>query len=254
MTTELVPAKLTEQALSIDRIAAENQLVFLNGQPNSGFATALRVAGAINALRTALTPNLMGGVMALQDSSLGFRTDKKDKGGYPIEAVRDCLIEAVLRGARPYGNEFNVIAGRCYLTKEFYTRVVPDLPGVSELDVRLSVPRTYDKGAIVECTASWKFKGQTQSLTPSAGKAVRELAVKVNEGMGADAILGKATRKAYKAIHDQITGWKSSDGEVDDGEIEAEFMKPANHRKRGAKASKLNEPPAEGDGGMGERP
>lgn len=243
MTTALVPADLSKQATYLDTVASENQLVMLNG--SSGFAMALRVAYAVGRLRAELTADVMKHIMLLQNSSLGFRTDKKE--GYPLEVVRDCLIEAVLRGGRPYGNEFNIIAERCYLTKEFYTRFVPCLPEVTEVSVSLGVPRMAgDKGAIVDCTATWKLAGRGQSLNTSPGKPVREIAVRVNAGMGADAILGKATRKAYKAIHDQITGWCTSDGEIEEAQPGDAYepSTPATTTKRQAKPSPLNEEPA----------
>jgi hypothetical protein len=243
LTTALVPANLTEQALSLDKLAQENQLVMLNGE--SGFVTALRMAYAIGTLTKALSEQVMGPLLALKNRSLGYRTDEatRKEGPYPMEIVRDCLIEAVLRGARPYGNEFNIIADRCYLTKEFYTRIVPELPGVTEVAPCIGLPRLVgEKGAVVDCTATWKLNGQKQSLRPSPGKDVREIAVRVNTGMGTDAILGKATRKLYKAIHDQITGWSTADGEIE-VEEPGDAYEPRTTTKRAAKSSPLNDPP-----------
>lgn len=251
MTTDLIPANLNEQCLSLDRIAAENQLSVLNG--DTGFATALRIAYAIGTLRDALPDQVLKPFLALQNTALGFYTDKPD--GYPVATVRDCLIEAVLRGARPYGNELNIISGRCYLTKSFYVRAVPALPGMTEVSVSLSVPRLAgDKGAIVDAVASWKLHGQPQTLNCSPGKAVREIAVRVNSGMGTDAILGKATRKAYKAIHDQVTGWNTADGELEE-DATAGAVTIERSGKRGLKTSKLNDQPAaeDGEGQLGDR-
>jgi hypothetical protein len=78
--------------------------------PAGTFTMASRMAAGIRALRAALTPEIMQDIMALQGSSLGFRTDKDKEGGYPVEVVKECMIEAVLKGARVINNETNIIA------------------------------------------------------------------------------------------------------------------------------------------------
>ena len=42
------------------------------------------------------------------------------------------------------------------------------------------------------------------------------LPIRVNKGMGADAVLGKATRKAYAWLLEKISGTNVADGEASD--------------------------------------
>lgn len=175
------------------------------------FAKAFAMASGIQQLRQLITVPMMSVIMPLQGTSLGFRTDKDREGGYREDVVKECLIEAVLRGANVVGNEFNIIAGRTYLTKEFFQRATGQLEGVSDLKLHPGLPRISPAGAVVPFKVTWKKFGKSDEV-------VRDIAVKVNSGMGADAIIGKATRKALKAAYEQITGSTTlPDGDIDDG-------------------------------------
>ena len=76
------------------------------------FARAFQMAAGIRMLKAAITKEMMADLMDLQGSPLGFRTDKDKDGGYPEAVVKECAIEAALRGAYWVGNEFNIIAIR----------------------------------------------------------------------------------------------------------------------------------------------
>ena len=181
---------------------------------NAGaFDRAFRLANGVNQLRKMLTPALMAPVMNLQCTALGFRTDKDRDGGYPENVVKECLIEAVLRGVMPTSNEFNIIAGRTYITKEGFARLVREFPGMSNLRLTIGVPKTRDGGALVTCQASWKLDGKEDSIE-------REFAVKLNAGMGADGAVGKATRKTLAAVYGVLTGSEHSvsDGDANDND------------------------------------
>lgn len=157
---------------------------------------------------------LVPAIRPLVGTHLGFRTDKP----YSDDVVADCLTEAVIHDVRWVGNEMNIIAGRMYRTKEHYTRKVGELPGLTDLDPVPSIPRlTSDgAGAIVHYKATWKLNGVPQTID-------RDFAIRVNNGMGADAITGKATRKMLAAIHARVTGSAQSmvDIETDIGDIAA---------------------------------
>lgn len=200
--------------MSADKIAAMEAVItqcslqHMDGA--SQFEAMFKMAAGMRELRTLITDDAMKDVMQLQNTSLGFRTDKA-QGGYPVDIVKDCVIEASLRGLRPVGNEFNIISGRMYVTKEGFARLVREFPGLSDLKLTPSVPKTRDGGALVEFKATWNLHGLPDSL-------VREFPVRVNTGMGADAIIGKATRKMLAAIYGQLTGSEHAlpEGEVDD--------------------------------------
>ena len=173
---------------------------------------ALAVAGAMQDLRRAMdAPGVMDSIMSLQGTSLGFRTDKDSSGGYPVDVVRDCGIDAALQGCYHVGNEFNIIVGRCYITKEGMGRKLSSIEGLG-YSITPGIPKMAGQGAVQPMEVSWKYKGQT-------GQKTIEVCVRVNQGMGADAIIGKATRKARAWLFQHITGQEVPDGEIGDEPI-----------------------------------
>lgn len=206
-----VPASCAE----IERVAQECSLVL--AEADGKFERAFLMAAGIQRLRALIGPEEMGPIMALQGTPLGFRTDKdketnKDGGyGYPIDVVKEAVIEAVLRGVYPVGNEFNIIAGRCYITKEGYQRKVREYPRLTDLRIMLQIPLMKAGGAVVPCSATWKVNGEPDTVE-------RDIPVKVNLGMGVDAVLGKATRKLLASVWQRLTGSlvAEPEGDVDD--------------------------------------
>lgn len=189
------------------------------------FMQAVRMAQGISALRAALSDQFVQSVlMPLQGSKLGFLTDKDKDGGYGLHVVRDCCIEAMLRGFNVVGNEFNIIAGGFYGAKAGWERKVGEYPGLTDLVHQPGVPQLVgDKGALVPYVLTWRLNG-----TPMALRCLQEkdgadlrIPIKVNAGMGSDAILGKAARKilfrAYQRINGSTLG--ASEGEVGDEAI-----------------------------------
>ena len=174
------------------------------------FERAFFTSQGILALRECLTP-FGPMLMNLKGSRLGFRTDEATrKGGeYSVDQVLDCTLEAVMLGARPAGNEFNIIAAGPYLTKEFFARALREFPGLSDLEIVLDVPKQSAGGAIVEAKADFHLAGSPVHLE-------RTIPIRVNAGQGADAILGKARRKFAAQIIEILTGSVRSlpEGEV----------------------------------------
>lgn len=200
---------------AIERVVAECQLTELDAQGR--FGRAFTLARGMKQLRQLITDEMLTEVMELQGSALGFRTDKDGSGGYPAAVVKECLIEATLRGVFPVGNEFNVISGRAYITKEGMGRLVREFPGFANLKLMPGVPRNVGGGAIVPYRATWTLGGVPDAIE-------REIPIRVNSGMGADAILGKAERKILAAIFRQLTGSEHSipEGEVGDEPIDVQ--------------------------------
>lgn len=171
-------------------------------------ARAFKIAEGVTRIRALVKAHVQQ-VMPLQGSALGFKTDKDSQGGYGPDAVAECATEALLRGLRLTGNEWNIIGGRCYVAQAGCARLVAELPGVTDLELSPGIPLLRDGGAIVEYAAAWKLDGKPMSLS-------RKIPVRVNNGMGADAILGKAKRKMLAAIYERLTGSVLSEGEADD--------------------------------------
>jgi hypothetical protein len=199
-------------------------------------ARSIRRSVGIQQLRKVLTDDVMKIFMNLQSSSLGFKTDrdrppkdfqgdiKKWKPGYPMEVVRECLIEALMRGLQPNDNEFNILAENMYVAKNGIKRLVMEWPGLTDFRKSILVPIKDErtKTAHVGAHATWLLGGKFQKLDLDLEKLENEqlrdarLSIKVNYGMGDDAIQGKAERKLYKAVYDVLTGGNSG---IEDGEV-----------------------------------
>jgi len=180
---------------------------------------AVSLAKGIRTLRETLSSALMAHVfMPLQGSPLGFLADKV----YDESTVKECLIQALIMGLRPINNEFNIIGGKAYAAKNGLERIVRSWPGLSALTIDLSVPQMAgDKGAMVAVRASWLLNGKRceysrqQSKTEDGEMFDNRIAVRVNSGMGADAIHGKAYRKTYKGILDLLSNGALSIDDAD---------------------------------------
>ena len=180
---------------------------------------AMVTARAIDALRNAITKPFMAQVMSLMNSPLGFKTDLPKKGEtrtYSEQEVKDVLVAALLNGVYPYDNEFNIIAGNLYIAQAGYRRKVREIPGLTDLELQPGIPTEHNGRTVVRFGATWKLNGDTQRLLDAEGKPGRYFAASAYLG-APDAIVGKATRKALKAIYDQVTG--SEHTGQDDSEV-----------------------------------
>jgi hypothetical protein len=81
------------------------------------FFKPIVMAMAIKDLRDALTPEAMSAVKELAGTSLGFMTDRKPNDQYSIDVIRECVVEAMIRGVGVVGNQFNIIASRFYMAR-----------------------------------------------------------------------------------------------------------------------------------------
>jgi hypothetical protein len=181
-----------------------------------GFQKAFLMAEGIRKLKELLTNEYMAPIMELQGSKLGFRTDK-DKGqggakgpGYPLEVVKDCIVEAVLNGLQVTGNHFNIIAGNMYATKEGTGYKLNTMKGLT-YEIVLSLPRinTDKTGAAVDATIKWSFKNEN-------GSQVVPIPVKMDSYTSVDSIMGKARRKANAWLISRITGTDFPEGETEE--------------------------------------
>lgn len=213
----------TNELMDVDAILGEYELSHLEGL--GGFAKSVKLARGMALLQKAIQPH-MGELMAMRGSKLGFRTDRDstDKP-YPESVIRDALVEGMLRGARPVGNEINVIGGNCYLTREFFERRLRELDGLTDLEIEEGVPANAgERGALVEMHATWRLHGRPMRLdcAKSEDRDTR-IPVRMNAGMGADAVLGKARRKLLARIYARCTGseWAQAEAEEDivDGQV-----------------------------------
>ena len=190
---------------AIEKAIASCKPEILETQPV--FVRTLALARGIRDIRLALTDDVMKVVMSLRGSPLGFLTDRDSKPEkYSVEEVRECIAEGMLRGLMPIGNEINIISGRMYAAKAGLRRLITEIPGLTDLNVEVGSQTPATNGTVlVECYAAWLINGQRGSLdcceqTVEGIKRDTRIAVKVNNGMGPDAVAGKAERKLYARI------------------------------------------------------
>lgn len=210
---------LADKLAALDQFAEENSLALLTDN-KGGFTAAIAMADAIGQLKLMLTDDIMRPFMALQGTSLGFKTDrdalKERDPWYDVNTVRDVLIEATIKGFKLVGNQVNIIGGRFYATKEgFENWFLQNARAgkITDLDVKLSVPKIIaENEAHVTGTISWKHDGAAEKIENVV------IPIRINKGQGADAILGKARRKLLQQAHSKITGTIVTDGEIGDAD------------------------------------
>ena len=216
-------AEVQSQVATIQSIAGECAAA-LAGTADE-FAKGLALARGMRQLREAFTPAIMADVGDLAGNPLGFNVDRPNNksGPYSREELRDGVIHAMIKGARLVGNEFTLISGRAYLNKEHYERRLRELEGFADLDIQAGVPSMAGGGgALVPITATWTFRGQPFSLERTLRKSAdgtaddRRIPVRINNGQGADAAVGKATRKLLAQIHRRLTGSNMSEDDQED--------------------------------------
>lgn len=182
------------------------QLV-ISSRALDGFERANLVAQAIGDLKEKLDRKYMAPIMALQGNRLGFKVDKP----YDEDTVKNCLIEAVLSGVQPTGNQFNIISGNTYITKEGFKYLLDNWEGLT-WEITPGLPRiSADKtSAAVVMKAVWTINDGAQESREW------DIAVKFGSYGTADAAIGKAERKARKRLYELITGIEVADGDVGD--------------------------------------
>lgn len=218
MATGELTEKMASQTTAIKDIINTYGLVALQGKDNELDRMVLLAEG-MSALQNAITPEMMDKIMAMQGTKLGFRTDKDNASGYQAGIVKDVTIEALLRGANMTGNEVNIIAGNCYLTKEFFQRAVRQLPGITDVEVELAVPaKVSDTTSLVSGWVKYKRDGKEEIYARTKESDARDLrlSIRVNAGMTPDAVLGKAERKLLAAVYAKLTGISVPEGDTDD--------------------------------------
>jgi hypothetical protein len=215
-----LPAVPTETATALQEASTRAMAAFAGATDGGGVLAALEVAEGIADLRALMdAPQIQARVKSLQDTAIGFRTDrgpgaKNRKTGEPLEpyswpVVRDAVIEAGLRGLQLVGNQFNIISGRFYGTKEGFEYLIRKLPQVSDFRPVVGVPASRPGGVLIECTATWNQSGK-----PTEYKVT--IPVKSDDYSTADQLIGKATRKLLARCYAIMTGNAVPEGDAAD--------------------------------------
>lgn len=216
-----VVSESTNEAL---RSASQLGMTLYAQGSNDDIVAALDLAASIQQLRDIFDlPEIRARIESLCNTPLGFRTDKDpnvkrwnkktnsfeylDPYEYPI--IRDAAIEAVLRGLQLAGNQFNIIAGRFYCTKEGFEHLIRKLGSVTEFRPVIGIPQAKAGGALIECSATWLQDKKQQSLSST-------IPVKGDDYSSADQYIGKAKRKFYERCYAAMTGNSMPEGDAAD--------------------------------------
>jgi hypothetical protein len=216
-------AKLEEVGKEIDRVI-ESCLPFANNELKT-FSASLTLAEGVGTLREIFLkhPGIKKTIQSMQDTKLGFLTDRNPKAlayaraqgkktePYSYEEVVECAIEGLLKGYRLTNNEFNIISGGFYEAKNGKYRKIIEHPEVTNFQFTNTSPLyVSEKLAKVQVFASWVQGGQIRTLGTSDKEKGKEdtliFTIKVNSGMGDDAVVGKALSKLFTRVLMRITG------------------------------------------------
>lgn len=200
-TLEIVSKQINEQ---IQEFTSQVDL--------TGFEKAYKMGQVIEFLRSNIDANYMKIIMPLQNSALGFLTDKKE--GYPETVVKDCLIEAVLKGLQPYNNEFNIIAGRMYVAQNGFLSLLKKIGLKFVVSPTLKGMKPDRSSAVIEVVVKWGDRLQNIETIEFAFQA-KVLASGAIWPLEVDGLMGKAKRKAYKWLYETISDIYMEDSDLD---------------------------------------
>jgi len=212
--TSLVPAARLDDARKLSLVSRQSQQE-LTGE-HDPIIRAIVMAQAAGQLRECITTGILNDFRSLMNTPLGFRTDRgsgASKEPYADTVIKDCIIQALIRGLRPTGNEFNIIAGNMYITKEGYRRLLKELPGLTNLRIDVGTPKAHGEGAIVPCKATWLMDGEPQEMDCTGDYSI---AVK---GAGVDLLHGKAESKMLRRVFMRIVGSDLATPDEDDAPV-----------------------------------
>lgn len=152
----------------------------------------------------------MASIMKMQGKQYGFKTDSKSPQGYSQEIVKNCLIEAAIRGVEPTGNQFNILGGNCYITKEGCKHILTRMNIAYRLMCSLS--RKVEGGmTIVPVLVIW--------IDPSTQKEKKkelDIQVTVFEGVTKESAKeGMAKRDAMAWLIEELTGTPMPIGDLE---------------------------------------
>ena len=222
-----------ELAVSLDNAAEELKNAWLT---TGNFARTIAYGIAAQKMRDALTDGVMTSLLKLKNSKMGYRTDEDARNNqiYSNEVVRDCIIQAATLGLQCTGNQFNIIGGNMYVTKEGFTFLLREMARSGKLKkmnfvfypaviTESSTQGTRRDGSQYQkieregrtkVDVSWEYNNEP-------GSEQLEFCIRVNAGMSQDAIIGKAERKAKAWLYNHL-----ADQCVSDGELEPTFSEP----------------------------
>jgi hypothetical protein len=193
-TTAIV--KSTDLDLAVAEAAQAYEVATADKTAN--IASALAAADAIESLRAMFTPPIVAKLRQLCGKSLGFRTDRDQKGPpYPDNVLVECALEAGLRGLPFVADCWNIISSRVYVTKGGLKTLIKRMTEVSNFTYTVGLPKRVGDGIVSDCTASW---------TQASVKRELELQIPMRaDGASIDNIVGRLERRLLARCYEQMT-------------------------------------------------
>lgn len=208
MSRALIATERLQEIVALDETIQESRRQIREAEAKgSSMLKGLLLASSMQLIRNQMTLSMMADLMPLVGSPLGIMVVPPEKK-YEVETIRDVVIEGLLKGYRPVGGEMCVFSGgNFYPCAPGNLRLVQEWPGLTDLRVEIGVPKGHDGGALVPMIATWKLDGTPDGFncTERDGQDWR-IPVKVNAGMGVDAIIGKAKAKLWSRILSRLSG------------------------------------------------
>jgi hypothetical protein len=210
MSTEL--QKSNDEKIS----EVDSAVLKLQNSKSIGFAYSLEKAKVVEKIQDMLTTDVMKPIMSMCGKPYGFRTDRDSKPDkYKEDVVKDCLIQATLLGAEPTGNQFNIIGGNCYITKEGCFAKLKKMGVYFELSFSISKKIHQDGRDIWVKPVHITFdnKGDIQ-------KKCMEFVYNKYDSTSESAAEGMAKRDAAAWIIEQVTGIRPPVGDCEEKPID----------------------------------
>ncbi len=253
-------ATIDQATKEIDTVVEE--CLPITSQQTQSFGQALVLAKGVKTLRNLfLTPEIKETVESMANTPLGFMTDRSpaaiesskrtDLQPYTYDEIKECCIEAMLKGYRITNNEFNIIASRFYPAKDGKYRKIIEDERVSNFKFTHTPPLfcvedriEYGKPkqiqiAKVQCYASWHQDGGEVKLGYGEDKLVFK--IKVNAFMGDDGVVGKALSKLFSRVLMRLEGRMVPDSDIDDSQtVDVSPGKETEDTTLGEKLSRAN--------------
>lgn len=207
---QVAKAKLDIETLNETAIAIRDEI--LN---SDGIQKSIAMASGVLQIHEAFSDAVLAVFMGLQGNELGFKTDKDHAGGYAADVVKQVAVRALMHGAHLHGNEFNIIASGCYLTKNFYKRKLREYEGLTDLFIDVFAP---DSSEVSGKNRVYRVRGKAACRVDGKEVVVDcmspETAVVVSafdNGTALDGALGKAEKRLAQKLYERIAGVEITD-------------------------------------------
>jgi hypothetical protein len=178
------------------------------------FAAAFTAAQVVVLLDSALTDKVVADTfMPLMNIKAGFLTDKSgkpDKDGkiypvYSVDIVKSCLKDAIMAGLLPTGNQFNIIAGRMYPTKEGYSYLLKKIKCKYITTIGLD-KNSNPNFAEIPCSVAYEWNGEKSSFSMTA-----VIQKRASDSMSN--LRGKAEKSIKHKLYEYLTGVEYGDAD-----------------------------------------